>query len=46
MFTENTKQMQDEERKKFNRQFKYAIYAYAAVEFVAIAVAIYYKIYH
>lgn len=45
MSIENIKQMQNEERKKFNRQFKYAIYAYAAIEFVAIAVAVYYKIY-
>lgn len=43
MLEKNT--MQDEERRKFNRRFKLAIYAYAAVEFAAIAVAVYYKIY-
>lgn len=44
MREKNTKQMRVEEMKKFNRRFKFAIYAYAAVEFAAIAVAVYYKI--
>jgi hypothetical protein len=41
----NIKQMSGEEQRKFNRRFKYAIYAYAAIEFVVIVFAIYYKIY-
>jgi hypothetical protein len=45
MQEKNTKQMFEGDRKKFNRQFKYAIFAYAAIEFAAIAVAVYYKIY-
>jgi hypothetical protein len=45
MQEKNTKQMFEGDRKKFNRQFKYAIFAYVAIEFAAIAVAVYYKIY-
>ena len=45
MKKENAKQMREEEREKFNRRFKLVIYAYVVIEFVAIAVAVYYKIY-
>jgi hypothetical protein len=29
----------------FNRRFKYAVYAYAAIEFVAFLILFYYKYY-
>lgn len=37
--------MQKEEQRKFKRRFKLVIYVYAAIEFAAIAAAVYYKIY-
>lgn len=40
----STKQM-DEDLKAFNRRFKYAVIAYAIIEFVAIVFIIYYKTY-
>ncbi len=44
MIEKSTKQM-DEGLKSFNRQFKYAVIAYAIIEFVAIVFVIYYKTY-
>ena len=33
-----------EEERAFNRRFKYAVIAYAIIEFIAIVIVMYYKI--
>lgn len=48
MSEQDTTQNQDggaDDAAAFNRRFKYAVYAYAAVEFVAFLILFYYKYY-
>ncbi|MBA2501681.1 MAG: hypothetical protein H0V27_02260 [Pyrinomonadaceae bacterium] len=45
MLEKNEGQIQDEDSTAFNRRFKYAVYVYAIIEFIALALVIYYKTY-
>ena len=43
MFEKNSEQLRDDDEVALNRRFKYAVYVYTAIEFIAIMVLIYYK---
>jgi hypothetical protein len=45
MSERDTTQNQDDDALAFNRRFKYAVYAYAALEFIAFLILFYYKYY-
>ncbi len=45
MLEKHENQIQDEDSSSFNRRFKYAVYAYAIIEFIALALVVYYKTY-
>lgn len=45
MLENNREQVQEEDSNAFKRRFKYAVYAYAIIEFVALAIVVYYKFY-
>jgi hypothetical protein len=44
MLEQNGVGNQDEDSAAFNRRFKYAVIAYAVIEFIAIVFAVYYKV--
>lgn len=45
MSEQNTTHRQEEDASVFKRRFKYAVYAYAVVEFIALLILFYYKYY-
>ena len=44
MLAKSKDERDHEDSAAFNRQFKYAVIAYAIVEFIAIAFVVYYKV--
>jgi len=45
MLKKEATQNQDDDTIAFNRRFKYAVYAYAVIEFIAFVILFYYKYY-
>ena len=45
MLEQNTTHSQEEDASAFKRRFKYAVYAYAVIEFSAFLILFYYKYY-
>ena len=45
MLEQDTTQSRDEDASAFDRRFKYAVCAYACIEFIALLVLFYYKYY-